>query len=97
MKTYENNGYFSDNSLANAHFSYKGRSVIVDYERILHAYPKCIIDTDHIVPCELYPYANDILIVYAKIDPVYNKVDMEKLIELLEVELEVESDLQYEL
>lgn len=97
MKKYEGNGYFCDDSLANAHLSYKGRSVIVDYEKALHVYPKCIRDIDCIVPCELYPYAHDTLIVYAKVDPVYNKVDMEQLIELLEVELELESDIQYEL
>lgn len=81
------NGWFGRKKL-NAHLSYKGKSVIVDYEYCLH----CYTDThDGKVPFEVYPYYSDIAVGYAKLDSKVNKVDLEDLIKELDKLLEDET------
>ena len=76
----------------NAHLSYKGRSVIIDYEFCLHYYSELIRKSNDFVPFEMYPYGdNDIYIGYVEVDKTFHKADMEKLIELLNEAIKEES------
>ena len=71
--------------MLNAHLSYKGRSVIIDYEFCLHCYSELKRSSmNKFVPFEMYPYGyNDIYVGYVEVDKTFHKADMEKLIELL--------------
>ena len=70
--------------MLNAHLSYKGRSVIIDYEFCLHCYSNLKKVSNDFVPFEIYPYGyNDIYVGYVEVDKTFHKADMEKLIELL--------------
>ena len=58
--------------------SYRGCSVIIDYEWALHAYDSADIDDKkaaNLIPFEVYPYATDIYVGYAKLDVELEKVD----------------------
>lgn len=70
----------------NAHLSYKGRSVIIDYEFCLHCYSELKRSSrNEFVPFEIYPYGyGDIYIGYVEVDKTFHKADMEKLIEILD-------------
>ena len=85
-----------ENVYVNAHISYKGRSVIVDYEHCLHAYSLPWFEqpqSEMFVPIEMYPYnGNDIYTNYIPLDEKFHKVDLVKLIEVLDIALENESD-----
>lgn len=85
------NGMFgispNESAYTNYHLSYKGRSVIVDYEHILHAYGTIPSNT---VPIEMYPYGDDIYFTYIKLDERFEKVDIEELIKDLDEALENE-------
>lgn len=85
------NGMYStspnERAYTNSHLSYKGRSVIVDYEHFLHAYASIPSNT---VPVEMYPYDGDIYLTYIKLDERFNKVDIEELIKDLDEALENE-------
>lgn len=82
------NGW-AGSKLMNAHISYKGRSVIIDYEHCLHDYHSIPEGT---VPFEVYPYYGDIAVDYAKLNEKFNKkVDLEDLIEKLDILLENEN------
>lgn len=70
------NGYF-----VNAHLFYRGKSVIVDYEHCLHCYRHIPEGT---VPFEVYPYADDIIVDYAKLDSYFKKVNLKDLIDRLD-------------
>ena len=78
-----------DGKFLNAHLSYKGRSVIVDYERYLHCYGH--ID-DNVVPFEVYPYGGDIYLGYAHINDKFGKVDIAELMKLIDEALENEPE-----
>lgn len=73
--------------LCNAHLYYKGKSVIIDYERFLHDYN---LDSDiekraeGLVPFEVYPYENDIYVGYVHTDNSYKKADIGELISILD-------------
>ena len=67
--------------LTNAHLSYKRKSIIVDYEHCLHGYSFIPEGT---VPFEVFPYADDIAVDYAKLDEGFNKVNLEDLINKLD-------------
>ena len=82
MYSKENKRYYT-----NCHISYKGRSVIVDYEHILHIYSSIPENT---VPVEMYPYGNDIYLTYINLDEEFHKVDIEALIKDLDEALEEE-------
>ena len=75
----ENNEY--EIVLLNAHLSYKGRSVVIDYEHRMHDYNKESLEGK--VPFEVYPYALDVFVGkagvdengYADITEVLEKID----------------------
>ena len=99
IKNYTGNGRYRDSNnkrhLCNAHLSYKGRSVIIDYEWILHVYDNSDIDEGkaaNLVPFEVYPYATDIHVGYAKLDTRFGKVDLSDLISKLDEAIEKESE-----
>lgn len=81
------NGWYKDANgkrhLSNAHLSYKGRSVIIDYEWCLHLYD---LDSDikkkaeGLVPFEVYPYGDCIYEGYIHTDSEFKKADIEELI-----------------
>ena len=79
------------NGYANAHISYKGRSVIVDYEFCLHNYGFLKADDNEYVPFEMYPYGDgDIYMGNVPLDKEFKKADIVKLIELLDKALDNE-------
>ena len=79
--------------LCNAHFFYKGRSVIIDYEWCLHSYD--VYDdfkkrTNDYVPFEVYPYGGDVYVGYVNANNSFNKADMSELISILDDIIEKE-------
>ena len=99
IKNYTGNGKYRDSNnkrhLCNAHLSYKGRSVIIDYEWILHAYDSANVDKKkaaNLVPFEVYPYDIDVYVGYAKLDTEFGKVDLADLISKLDEAIEKESE-----
>lgn len=71
----------------NAHLSYKGRSVIIDYEWYLHAYDpddKANYISEDFVPFEVYPHGDDIYVGYLHTDSQYKKADIGELISVLD-------------
>lgn len=99
IKNYTGNGHYRDSNnkrhLCNAHLSYKGRSVIIDYEWILHVYDNADIDEGkaaNLVPFEVYPYATDIHVGYAKLDTRFRKVDLSDLISKLDEAIKKEPE-----
>ena len=90
MKVLNNvvNGW-SRHQLTNAHLSYKGRSVIIDYERCLHIYENIPENT---VPIEMYPYSSDVYVSFCRLDEEYHKVDIEDLIRDINDALEQENN-----
>ena len=91
-------GYVNGNNcdILNAHFSYKGRSVIIDYEFCLHAYNHLKEDRNKFVPFEMYPYGDDIYVGYVEVDENFHKADMEKLIMYLDEVLAEEPTIHQE-
>lgn len=97
-KKFIRNGVYMDvengmHHYCNAHLSYKGRSVVIDYEWILHAYDSADMDEKkaaNLVPFEVYPYATDIYVGYAKLDTEFKKVDLVDLISKLDKAIEQE-------
>lgn len=97
-KKFIRNGVYMDvengmHHYCNAHLSYKGRSVIIDYEWILHAYDSTDVDKKkaaNLVPFEVYPYATDIYVGYTKLDAKSEKVDLVDLISKLDKAIEKE-------
>lgn len=78
----------------NAHFAYRNHPIIVDYQRTLHAdfvYDNLAEDE---VLVEMYPYADDIAIVHAKLDKTWGKVDMTLLLKQLDEKLDNEPEVQ---
>lgn len=100
IKNYFGNGFFYDDSnykryLCNAHLSYKGYSVIIDYEWDLHVYDNISEKkASNLVPFEIYPYATDIYVGYAKLDPEFGKVDLTDLISKLEDAIKEENNIR---
>lgn len=98
IKNYTGNGFYRDSNnkrhFCNAHLSYKGRSVIIDYEWSLHVYDTDIDEKKaaNLVPFEVYPYATDIHLGYAKLDTRFRKVDLADLISKLDEAIKEESD-----
>lgn len=81
------NGEFAN--YANSTLSYKGRSIVVDYEKILHPYEHIPEGT---VPCEIFPYGDGIKVLYIKLDSELEKVNLQSLIEEVEKVLKKESE-----
>lgn len=75
----------NNGEILNAHISYKGRSVIIDYEFCLHAYNRLENDRNKLVPFEMYPYGDDdIYVGYVEVDEMFRKANIGKLIEILD-------------
>lgn len=96
-KNYTSNGKYKDSNnkrhFCNAHLSYKGRSIIIDYEWILHDYENVEFKkAANLIPFEVYPYATDIHVGYAKLDTEFGKVDLADLISKLDEAIEKESE-----
>lgn len=85
------NGWYTDANgkrhLCNTHLSYKGRSVIIDYEWCLHPYD---LDSElkkraeGLVPFEVYPYDGCIYVGYVHTDSTFKKADIGELISILD-------------
>lgn len=79
------NGMTEDGKLTNAHLSYKGLSVIIDYEWRLHSYS--FVPEEHkgdIVPVEVYPYKDDAEWFFVKLDDEFKKADMQEIISTID-------------
>lgn len=73
----------------NAHLFYKGWSVIVDYERVLHFYEKGSYDPSREVPVEFYSRELGYCIwEFVKLDDAFGKVDMAELVKTIEKVIE---------
>lgn len=88
IKNFINNGVYRDSNnkakYCNAHLSYKGRSVIIDYEWFLHDYDNTDKKkAEKLVPFEVYPYAGDVYVGYVKLDDEFEKVCLTNLISKL--------------
>lgn len=94
------NGWYKDANgkkhLCNAHLSYKGHSIIIDYEWCLHPYD---LDSDNkkkaegLIPFEVYPYENDIYVGYVHTDKRFGKADTAELISILDAIIKNEDKL----
>ena len=75
-----------DSGLLNSHLSYKGYSIIIDYEWRLHSYNYRAEDVPNlnIVPVEVYPVGHDIYLGYIELDPKWGKVKLDKVIEMVD-------------
>ena len=99
METMFNGKYIDANSkkhLCNAHLSYRGRSVIIDYEWFLHCYDnkdKTKKRAEELVPFEVYPYKTDIYVGYVHIDKHFGKADMVELMAILDTIIKSEDKL----
>ncbi len=83
------NGRYTDSKgnyrLCNAHLSYKGHSVIIDYEWCLHHYSSIEEKkANNVVPFEVYPYRDYFCVGYVKIGTTFNKIDLSDLISKLD-------------
>ena len=75
---------------ANAQWCYKGLSIIIDYEKILHVYCDAVMNDDTIIPFEVYPYGDVIYVGYVSVDPHYHKVDIAEVLKQIdEADLEL--------
>lgn len=88
------NGMGGNGKLLNAHISYKGRSVIIDYEFCLHPYDHLKKDRNKVVPFEVFPYGGDIYVGYVEVDNGFHKADIGKLIEAIDEALAEEPEPQ---
>ena len=80
----------SQREYTNAHLYYKGMSIIIDYEKILHVYSDAVMNDNNIIPFEIYPYGDDIHVGYVTVDPHYHKVDIAEVLKQIdEAELEL--------
>ena len=76
----------NDYGWCNAHLTYKGYSIIIDYEWCLHDYDTDYFETkiNNIVPFEVYPYKGDIYLGFVKLDAIYHKADLSDLMSKLD-------------
>lgn len=89
MKRMFNGRYYTNGEirLCNAHLSYKGRSIVIDYEWFLHAYDlndKVNHIREGLVPFEVYPHGYNVYVGYVHIDSKYKKADISELISILD-------------
>ena len=74
----------------NAHLSYKGLSIIIDYEKILHVYCDAVMNDDTIIPFEIYPYGDGLHVGYVSVGPHFHKVDIAEVLKQIdEADLEL--------
>lgn len=66
----------------NSHLTYKGKSVIIDYLSKLNDYSENL--PKNCVPVEICPFGNGTTVIYAELDEKWKKVDIGKLITLLD-------------
>lgn len=74
------NGKKYDGGFANAHISLFGRSIVVDYEHCLHGYSFYKGFEHNCVPCEMYPYAGDVIVFNVPVDKEFHKVNILRLV-----------------
>lgn len=73
------------NIYLNAHISYKGRSIVIDYEHCLHTYSEAVENDETHVPFEIYPYeGSDIHVGYVELDDYFKKADIVKLLAIVD-------------
>lgn len=87
MKTIFNGRYrdkIDRQHLTNAHLSYKGHSIIIDYEWCLHSYNLDSDKAEGFVPFEVYPYGDGIYRGYIHLDDNFKKADIGELISILD-------------
>ena len=79
----------------NANLSYKGRSIIIDYEWCLHDYDDVMEvekKAEGLVPFEVYPYRDCIYEGYIHLDNDFKKADIGELISILDEIIENEDE-----
>ena len=64
----------------NSRVSIKCKDIVLDYEFFLHCYPdKEELQQQGLVPVEMYPYQNDIIMGYLPVDDRFGVIDLEAL------------------
>lgn len=82
-------------SRKNAQVAIQGKSIIIDYEFNLHRYTNERELKEHnLVPVEMYPYYDDILVGYIKVEPNFDAIDLEELYKWALEAIESESALE---
>ncbi len=76
-------------SYTNAHLYYKGLSIIIDYEKTMHAYSDELMNDDTTIPFEIYPYADDLYLGYAQVDPYFGAVDISEVLKQIDEALKL--------
>lgn len=67
-------------NVKNSRISIKGKDIILDYEFSLHAYSnKDKLQRQGLVPVEMYPYEDDIIVGYLPVDDDFGVIDLEAL------------------
>jgi hypothetical protein len=80
-----------NSAVKNSRVSYKGRDIILDYEFELHDYHlKNEYQKEGLVPVEMYPYQDDIIVGYIPVDERFGVVQLEELIKWADEVLENE-------
>ena len=80
-----------NSAVKNSRVSYKGRDIILDYEFELHHYHlKNEYQKEGLVPVEMYPYQDDIIVGYIPVDERFGVVQLEELIKWVDEVLENE-------
>lgn len=64
----------------NSRVSYKDRDIVLDYEFKLHAYDnKSDLKNKGLIPVEMYPYNDDIIVGYIPVDARFGVIKLEEL------------------
>lgn len=67
-------------NVINSRVSIKGKDIILDYEFCLHYYPdEERLRQQGLVPVEMYPYQDDIIMGYLPVDDHFGVIDLEAL------------------
>ena len=69
-----------NSSVKNSRVSLNGKDIILDYEFELHAYHnEQVLRDNGLVPVEMYPYEDDVLVGYIHVDTRFGVVDLQEL------------------
>ena len=67
-------------NVLNSRVSIKGKDIILDYQFSLHYYPdEEGLKQQGLVPVEMYPYEDDIIVDYLPVDDNFGVIDLEAL------------------
>lgn len=84
-------------SIPNSRVSIAGRSIVIDYEFSMHCYlNKAQLCKDGLVPVEMYPWRDDILVGFIPVDDRFGTADLEALYQWALRSIAEESEIEEE-